>query len=624
MKPQMFSKSALNSLLTDRTVMDQVGGLLGSERVTKLTDELNLSGSGLKAIVEAPRAEQGEFSGEEAIVLAMGRPPLIVHGDAWEPAPIPEINRRLESARAGLTKAIGSVARLEVPNHESLPYLGTAWMIAEEVMITNRHVVEAFAYRAGGNVRFLSTPLGQEYCPQVDFREEYEVQDAFEVPIREVLYLESRAPGLPDLAFVRVERHPKLPPPIELDPIAPGFHDDIAVIGYPAADSGRNDSLVMQRLFAGIYDVKRLSPGWIIGVDLQVGLVEHDCTTLGGSSGSVLVSLNSGKAVGLHFMGEYRRSNYAIPATTVTSRLRALSGQGVFLSARPAGAPASAGFERPKPKKDNLADRDGYDSGFLAKSVDLPQVGPHLEGEVVAVPGSHNGLLHYLHFSIAMHRSRRMALYTACNIDGEREFAIKRTGSDPWAFDPRLGEEFQIGHTLYAGANLQRGHLVRRLDPCWGNSRGVAKLAEQDTFYFTNCTPQHENFNPKTWLSLEEYVLQNAWAQDLKVSVFTGPVFRDTDKTFRDARIPEEYWKIIATVREDTQDLSATGYIVSQADWLNDLEFAYGPFETYQVPLKVIERRTGLGFAHLRPYDPFDQIEARVIRLIKRPEDIQF
>lgn len=127
----------------------------------------------------------------------------------------------------------------------------------------------------------------------------------------------------------------------------------------------------------------------------------------------------------------------------------------------------------------------------------------------------------------------------------------------------------------------------------------------------------------RTWLSLEQYVLKNAWKKDLKVTVFTGPVFRDTDKTFRGVRIPEEYWKIVVILREDTGQLSATGYVVSQADWMNDLEFVYGEFKTYQIPLKVIEQRTDLNFGYLRQFDPFDRVETRVVREISRSEDVR-
>ena len=50
--------------------------------------------------------------------------------------------------------------------------------------------------------------------------------------------------------------------------------------------------------------------------------VEHDCTTLGGNSGSPLVDLGTGAAVGVHYGGAGRfLVNWAVPAGVVAARL---------------------------------------------------------------------------------------------------------------------------------------------------------------------------------------------------------------------------------------------------------------------------------------------------------------
>src|SRR5262249_3559703 len=52
--------------------------------------------------------------------------------------------------------------------------------------------------------------------------------------------------------------------------------------------------------------------------------VLHNCTTLGGNSGSVVVDLKSGEALGLHFSGGFLRTNFAVRADRVKERLDAL------------------------------------------------------------------------------------------------------------------------------------------------------------------------------------------------------------------------------------------------------------------------------------------------------------
>ena len=57
----------------------------------------------------------------------------------------------------------------------------------------------------------------------------------------------------------------KLAPPIRLaDPEA---GQGVAVIGYPAYDSRVPHTEVMDRIYGGIYNVKRLAPGRILQVD---------------------------------------------------------------------------------------------------------------------------------------------------------------------------------------------------------------------------------------------------------------------------------------------------------------------------------------------------------------------
>jgi endonuclease G len=71
------------------------------------------------------------------------------------------------------------------------------------------------------------------------------------------------------------------------------------------------------------------------------------------------------------------------------------------------------------------------------------------------------------------------------------------------------------------------------------------------------------------------------------------------------ARIPFEFWKIIAFIHDDTGKLTATGYIMSQESHLPHEEFVFGPFDnTSQTQIKTIERRTGLSFGTLSSKDP--------------------
>jgi endonuclease G len=207
-----------------------------------------------------------------------------------------------------------------------------------------------------------------------------------------------------------------------------------------------------------------------------------------------------------------------------------------------------------------LAERTGYDDGFLDFDMPLPTPMGERANDILEVGGDAAGRLNYTHFTVVMSRTRRMAMFVAVNIDGSESVKIER-GKDQWALDGRIPAEAQAGEELYADNLLDRGHLVRREDPNWGAD---AATANEDTFHFTNCAPQMAAFNQKTWLSLEDHVLQNTRRWRERVTVFSGPVFRDDDRSYRGVRIPAAFWKVVAFVLEEGRP-SATAYIIEQA-----------------------------------------------------------
>ncbi len=262
----------------------------------------------------------------------------------------------------------------------------------------------------------------------------------------------------------------------------------------------------------------------------------------------------------------------------------------------------------------------GYEAGFLGPTVALPRLSAAQLADAAPRLDGRGYVLEYVHFSAVLCASRRLAYYTAVNIDGRKTKTIKRD-RDVWYFDPRLAREHQTGPDLYERNDLDMGHLVRRNDPVWGRP---AATANEDTFHFTNCAPQHKHLNRRTWLALEDYILNNADNHNLKVSVFTGPVFRADDMSYRGQyQLPAEFWKVVVMVKPDRQ-LSATAYLQTQKNLLEDLEFAYGAYRTYQVPVTRIEAITGLDFGRLRDHDPLAVLESTgPARVIGEASDIR-
>lgn len=274
----------------------------------------------------------------------------------------------------------------------------------------------------------------------------------------------------------------------------------------------------------------------------------------------------------------------------------------------PVGELERAGRE-PTTAAGDFEDRDGYDAAFLdGWDIPLPRPAGERAGDLLDVrrgPGRGGVELKYEHFSVMMSKSRRMPLLTAANIDGNESKSVPRIKT--WNFDGRLDKEDQWGDALYDGNALDRGHMVRREDPIWGNL-STARRANRDTFHFTNSCPQMAGVNQQTWLGLENYVLHNARADGMRVSVFTGPFFTDDDLEYRGARVPLAFWKVVAIVTEDGRP-SATAYKISQARELAELEFVYAGYKTYQISVRQVIAATDIDFGGLVEYDGFSEHE---------------
>lgn len=267
-----------------------------------------------------------------------------------------------------------------------------------------------------------------------------------------------------------------------------------------------------------------------------------------------------------------------------------------------------------KPDPD-YGNRPGYDTDFLGFSVPMPKLMNSIRNLAAHIDGTDEIELKYHHYSAIMHKKRRLAFVSAVNFEGNPEYIYERTGKDRWFFDPRLGREFQAGNEFYADNPLDRGHLVRRADAAWGDTEEEAKLANDDTFHFTNCSPQHEVFNQSSkaipkglrlWGNIEEHISEQAYDNEKRLCIFNGPIFRATDPNHRGLQVPREFWKIVV-FKNDSGKPVALAFRLSQSSLIKNLpeeEFEVGPYHTYQIRIREIENQTKLDFGKLKDYDP--------------------
>lgn len=305
------------------------------------------------------------------------------------------------------------------------------------------------------------------------------------------------------------------------------------------------------------------------------------------------------------------------------------------------------GETQPSQENGGYESRRGYLPDLLTGfHVPLPRLDSSIQQDAARLldplPGDHPNELKYHHFSVVINKRRKLAFFTACSIDGTTAKSINRrtravsdltsdssglqesvenlsnAESDSWSHDRRIAREDYSGPEIYSGQQVpgypnpydpdrhkrmfQKGHLVRRLDPAWGDEDD-ALAAELDTFHWTNAAPQVGFFNQgkaddlpgtgngKLWRAAENYVLRNAVAEDMRVQSFTGPIFRDDDRPYRNIQIPAKFFKV--TVWVEHGKLRSLALIVDQEqvfrEWPESIgtpEFfeSFGAREAFQDP----------------------------------------
>ncbi|RQR26177.1 DNA/RNA non-specific endonuclease [Burkholderia sp. Bp9142] len=567
--------------------------------------------------------------GLEAIVALIGRPPLLIRNDTVVLEDLPELPPETATLIKGVEKWVPSVGRIEFRNHD-MAWGGTGWVLEQKkksaLVVTNRHVAQIVARRkADGSAVFMRAPSGARYGAAIDFGEEVESKvddNSRTAELTRVEYLADDTSA--DVALLRIEAADfKLPTPFQLvgEEVKLKKGDLVALIGYPAYDS-RNDADAQARYFRDLYEVKRFAPGKILRKP-DGGILTYDCTSLGGNSGSPVIRLEDGKVVGLHFSGVYGKANTAVSAKTLSALLDGT--RPVSIALQPVSEEAKDGSH----PASHFEHREGFNTKFLRKSprarviqTPWPGLPDHLATEL-AKPSDNPpeaNELRYTHFGVKYSAKLKLPLITAVNIDGEAAVRIKR-GTDRWFADERIPRAIQLDAQNFKDGEIDRGHMVRREDPNWGEA-AEAQLANDDTFHYVNAAAQHSRLNQgkALWQGLENYILDNARTHGFKACVFTGPILRDPDGDEEEIEIdgaiaPLEFWKVVATLDEKDKALHATAYVLSQGQLIRNLlekrsrtealeGVVLGAYRTFQVAIADLAEATGYDFSDYVKADP--------------------
>ena len=155
--------------------------------------------------------------------------------------------------------------------------------------------------------------------------------------------------------------------------------------------------------------------------------------------------------------------------------------------------------------------------------------------------------------------------------------------SDKFMSDPAIKTK-SADHIDYAGSGYDRGHLAPAADMGW------SLTTMQESFYYSNMSPQNKSFNRGIWKNLENQV--RVWAREYDaVYIVTGPVLTPGLPVIgpNKVAVPDYYYKVILDYT--LPEKKAIGFILANQPSRNSLT-------EYAVSVDSVEAITGINFFH--------------------------
>ncbi|MFO0908996.1 MAG: serine protease [Isosphaeraceae bacterium] len=262
-----------------------------------------------------------EYAALEAIVEVTGRPAMPYRNGLVQMPPddLGDNDRwrvLIAIGRSEINRASAAVGRISARSGLGVSLaVGTGWCTPAGFIATNRHVVQELVENPDDDPR--SWRLDRDREPLIDFAVTQGRTAPREFALTALEYCDSDEEV--DLAFLRATSGAEdLPSPLTLAwkgdkpprPGTTGVNDlqgvEIYVVGHPERPIG---SELAARIFGAADGGKRWSPGKITRSLPGTRRFEHDCSTLGGNSGSCVLTTGTNSVIGIHIGGRLHETD---------------------------------------------------------------------------------------------------------------------------------------------------------------------------------------------------------------------------------------------------------------------------------------------------------------------------
>ncbi|MBU6158825.1 MAG: DNA/RNA non-specific endonuclease [Bacteroidetes bacterium] len=221
-------------------------------------------------------------------------------------------------------------------------------------------------------------------------------------------------------------------------------------------------------------------------------------------------------------------------------------------------------------------------SGISPEDLELPAIHPK---DIIV---KHAG------FTLCYNESFEQAAWVAYELTAEETNRVVER-SNRFVPDPNVPTG-TADNSDYAGSGYDRGHLAPAADMGW------SAQTMQESFYFSNMSPQVPSFNRGIWKKGEELVRD--WANLYgSLYVVTGPVLEKGLQVIGPNRVavPEYYYKIILDYHSQHPKMLA---------WLMPNQASDESLQFYVVSADSVETLTGIDFFPALPDSVEEKLEA--------------
>jgi V8-like Glu-specific endopeptidase len=264
-----------------------------------------------------------------AFVHLLARPALRVVNGAVQA--IPQSWDRLKTAHESVLRRIRGVGRIDT---NVRGHVGTGWFVAENMLLTNRHVVGGLCgLNPHSDPKWLdklpaaavkTNKLWNEDPSQRPVWDPAEAPSAASTAVGTITKIRAFHKFL-DMGLLEVTgvaNSKDLVLRMQAAPPAALAKHDVYLAGYPGVTPPHGVSFEVAKLLfpdAASSGLKRVSPGQLVKLLDDMPIADnkpresHDGSTLGGSSGSPVINFDNHRVVALHYAGQYGLENYSVP-----------------------------------------------------------------------------------------------------------------------------------------------------------------------------------------------------------------------------------------------------------------------------------------------------------------------